>query len=202
MKKVFLFICISIFYSTTVVSQPINLNVDFSKPLNEDFLGVNAVFHGFTFLDAGLSTTQKAKRIELVKKMKLKIARTWYRRDMTSFDPVTGTNDFNSPTMVGFYEWLDSMKSANVSVALNLGWWMNLDTYVYEITAQQHSDWVSSSLLNFSARGYDNIRYGFLFTEALNHPYTPIKNFYENGTLFYENSQYYEHVVRTLDNTL
>lgn len=151
-----------------------------------DFKGVNAVYHGFSFMeDPGAKPMTEADRqaeFARVKAMDLKIARTWYRPDWACGDNLY--NDFNwqTPRMHAFYAWLDQMKALNVDVALQAGWWFTRDTYHNtRIPADQtkpdpekdparFAEWVNASLHQLiEVKGYTNIKYLVLFTEPLNY---------------------------------
>lgn len=151
-----------------------------------DFRGVNAVYHGFAFMeDPGVKPMTDADRsaeLARVKAMDLKIARTWYRPDWACGDNLY--NDFNwqTPRMQAFYAWLDQMKARNVDVALQAGWWFTRDTYHNtrvpagqarpdpEKDPARFAEWVNASLHQLiEVKGYTNIKYLVLFTEPLNY---------------------------------
>lgn len=151
-----------------------------------DFRGVNAVYHGFSFMeDPGVKPMTDADRqaeFARVAAMDLKIARTWYRPDWACGDNLYNDFDWQTPRMQAFYAWLDQMKKLNVDVALQAGWWFTRDTYHNtRVPADQakpdpekdparFAEWVNASLHQLiKVRGYTNIKYLVLFTEPLNY---------------------------------
>lgn len=159
------------------------LTVKNDSILNQNFLGVNAVYHGFTFMEetgVKVMTDQDRKQeFERVKNMGLNLARSWYRPDWTCGNSLY--NDFNweSKRMKEFYLWLDKMKALKVDVALQAGWWFTKDTYYNtngtalpdpEKDPVRYAEWVKESLYQLvKVRGYTNIKYLILFTEPLNY---------------------------------
>lgn len=152
--------------------------VDMSKVIQDDFLGVNAIYHGFAFMpeqiNKGMSDADRAREFDRVQRMGLNIARTWYHPNFafTTSSGMWGATNWNSPRMTAFYNWLQAMKDRNVDVALQLGWWFTQDTYYGHSTADPNNDpqkfaaWVSESLRQIiQVRGFTNVKYGILFTE-------------------------------------
>ena len=184
-------ILLTIGYSSFTTKHPLKerattLFVYNDSILANNFLGVNGVYHGFSYMeDPGVKTMTDQNRLTefaRVKNMDLKIARTWYRPDWACGPNLY--NDFNweSKRMKAFYLWLDKMKELKVDVALQAGWWFTRDTYhnvqVAADKAKPDSEkdpvrfaqWVNESLHQLiKVRGYDNIKYLILFTEPLNY---------------------------------
>ncbi|TFF38798.1 hypothetical protein [Mucilaginibacter psychrotolerans] len=156
-----------------------HLLIDNNQVIQNDFLGVNAVYHGFTYMPdnimAPLSATEKNREFARVRAMELKIARTWYRPNWACATNLFSDFDWNSMRMQAFYQWLDKMKKLNVKVALQAGWFFPQDTYFGHITpdstknVERYAEWVSESLNQMiNVRGYSNIKYLMLFTKPLN----------------------------------
>ena len=59
------------------------LHVNLDKVTFEDFVGVNAVYHGFAWMPEicakGYGEIDRQRELDRVKSMGLRIARTWYR---------------------------------------------------------------------------------------------------------------------------
>lgn len=152
------------------------LTVDLERVIQENFLGVNGTYHGFTFMpeqeSKGMTGADRAREFERVARMDLKIARTWYRPDWACAECLGSGYDWESRKMQAFYRWLEAMRERNVDVALQAGWWFTGDTYygyrqpdpVNDIP--RYTTWVSESLRQMiEVRGFDHIRYLFLLTE-------------------------------------
>lgn len=170
-----------------------NLKIDNSKAVQDNFLGINAVWQGFMYMpDAyGRDYTEKqiAEELDRVKKMELKMARTYYDWSLTAVYNEDGSVkknadgsicwDYDNEIMQGLYKWFDALKELNIQVALNLGWGANVlgETTVFgrnnpfygmtvEEVTKAYSDWVAKSIEEIVVkRGYTNVTYGIVFTE-------------------------------------
>ena len=182
------------------------LSVFLDQVIQADFLGVNATYHGFAFMPEqtarGMSDAERQLEFERVSRLGLNIARTWYRPDWAYGDSLANIVDWNSEKMTAFYRWLDAMKTRNVDVALQAGWWFTRDTYYgspVPVPARDidlYTRWVSESLHQIiTARGFDNVRYLMLFTEPTS---------YESGIVPQDETQwsYYVKVVKALHQRL
>jgi len=149
--------------------------------INNDFKGVNAVYHGFCYMpenvNAGMTEADCQKEFKMIREMGLNVARTWYSPDYlvgptgTLFSPF----DFNNPSMVAFCRWLDKMKELNVDVALQTGWWFGGHPFFnkpypeYSTDTERFCYWMTESLKYLvNVRGYSNIKYLVFFTEPIN----------------------------------
>jgi hypothetical protein len=160
----------------------VNLKINNSKPVQENFLGNGAVHHGFAGMpdDAGRVYTQEQCVIESnrVADMKLKIARTYYK--WWAWDEKTNTWDWDNEIMTAFYKWLQRMKDGGVTVALNTGWWCPGDILSnfhggispftvkddWKASVQNYADWVSETVYQLvEVRGFTNVKILVLFTE-------------------------------------
>jgi hypothetical protein len=154
--------------------------------LNDNFLGVNGVYHGFAYMEdpkvRPMTEQDRKREFTRVQKMDLKIARTWYRPDWSCGGNLYNAFNWESKRMKEFYLWLDKMKELKVDVALQAGWWFTRDTYHNqsvevdkavpdpEKDPVRFAEWVNESLYQLiKVRGYDNIKYLVLFTEPLNY---------------------------------
>ncbi len=159
-----------------------NLKIKNSMPIQEDFWGNGAIYHGYAGMpdDANRVYTEEQCIIEAKRAtdMKLKIARTMYK--WWAWDKDTNTWDWDNAIMTPFYKWLQRMKDGNVTVALNAGWcnpgdvnstWWNAPSpFVVEgdwaASVQNYANWVSESLYQLvELRGFTNIKILTLFTE-------------------------------------
>jgi len=177
-----------------------------NKIINDDFLGVNGVYHGFAFMPEqaarGMNGKDREREFSRIKNMGLNIARTWYRPDWACGSSLYNSFDFKSEKMEAFCRWLDKMKELNVDIALQAGWWITKDTYYGNEQpdtvkdSARYAEWVRESL-NYliNEKGFTNIKYLVLFTEPLN---------YNSGIVPAGTTQqdYYEKICRSVHNEL
>ncbi len=153
------------------------LKVDPQKVLEKNFLGVNGTYHGFAWMPEqvkeGMSDADRARELDRVQRMGLKMARTWYRPDWACGSSLYNKFDWDSVKMKAFYKWLRAMKERGVDVALQTGWWFTKDTYYGKAGPNPATDidryalWVSESVNEMvNVRGFANIKYLVLFTEG------------------------------------
>lgn len=155
-----------------------SLLVDRDTVIQEHFLGINAVYHAFTYLpesiEMGMNEKLRAVELARVQTSGIRIARTFYRPDWAMGDGPWLEADWNSAKMQGLYAWLADMQRLNVDVALNMGWWFprdviwNQDQHLpsFPDDLQKYSQWVSDSLHQMiQVRGFTNIKYIVMFTE-------------------------------------
>ena len=164
-----------------------------STPVQEDFWGNGAVYHGYAGMpdNSGRIYSDELCVLEAERaaKMKLKIARTFYK--WWAWDEKTNTWDWNNNIMTAFYKWLKRMKDANITVALNAGWccpgdidsssWNGKSPFTvqgdWEKSVQNYADWVSETVRQLiEIRGFTNIKILVMFTEP-NHGFGNL-NFY------------------------
>lgn len=154
----------------------VNLKVHVDRVVQWDYLGVNAVYHGFAFMpeqeSRGMNDADRAREFDRVAGMGLNIARTWYRPDWTNGESLANAPDWESPKMRAFYRWLTAMRERNVDVALQAGWWFTRDTYLGSPAPdpardfERYSRWVSDSVHEIvEVREFRNVKYLLLFTE-------------------------------------
>ncbi len=160
----------------------VTLKADMNAPAQEDYLGLGAVYHGFAGMpdDAGRVYTEEQCILEAKRAadMRLKVARSYY--SWYAWDKDTNTWDWDNERMTVFYRWLARLKEANITVALNTGWWNIGDLmgnyhagpcpfYVegdWDKTIQNYADWVSANVEEIIIkRGFTNVKYFLLFTE-------------------------------------
>lgn len=168
-----------------------NLKILNSKPIQEDFWGNGAIYHGYAGMpdDAGRIYPEELCILEAERaaKMKLKIARTYYT--WWAWDHKTNTWNWDNEIMTPFYKWLQRMKDANISVALNTGWWCPGDILSnchagpspftvegdWKASVEKYADWVSETVHQLiEVRGFTNIKILVLFTEPQHLSGTPM----------------------------
>ena len=160
----------------------ITLTADLNSPVQDNFLGLGAVYHGFAGQpdDAGRVYSKEQMELEFsrVRDMRLKIARTYY--NWYAYDFERGVWDWESDRMEAFYNWCREMKDAGVDIAINVGWtnvgelqgdhWQGFCPLKVEgdwdATVKNYAKWVSETYYQLVIkRGFTNIKYFLLFTE-------------------------------------
>jgi hypothetical protein len=154
------------------------ITVDPGTVIQANFLGVNAVHHGFSYLpesvEMGMTPELRALELARVKESGIRIARTFYRPDWAMGDGPWLRPDWNSPKMKALYAWLADLQTIGVDVALNMGWWFprdviwnrdqHLPTYPDDLHA--YCRWLSASIHEIiQVRGFTNVKYLVMFTE-------------------------------------
>ncbi|MBU4151751.1 MAG: discoidin domain-containing protein [Proteobacteria bacterium] len=170
---------IAVFFSLiSSVQARDTLSVDRDMVIQENFLGINAVHHGFSYLpesrEMGMTDSLRALELARVKAAGIRIARTMYRPDWAMGDGPWLRPDWNSVKMKALYAWLADMQRIGVDVALNMGWWFprdviwNRDQHLatYPADRDSYCQWVSESIHQIvQVRGFTNVKYIFMFTE-------------------------------------
>ncbi|MBQ9920175.1 MAG: hypothetical protein IJO49_05075 [Clostridia bacterium] len=160
----------------------VNIKIDLNSPVQTNFLGNNAVYHGFAGMpdSDGRVYSEELCEIEAnrAKELGVRIVRTFY--EWYAWDSKTQTWDWENDRSKALYKWLDRMKKRNIQVALNTGWWLPEDIVGarfrknspfaledgWENQVKAYAKWVSESLYQLiELRGFDNITYIHLFTE-------------------------------------
>jgi hypothetical protein len=166
-----------VFLLAIVAAQAqVRLKVHLDRVVQPDYLGVNAVYHGFAFMPEEearqMTDADRDREFDRVGRMGLHIARTWYRPDWACGSSLENAPDWESPKMQAFYRWLAEMRRRNVDVALQAGWWFTGDTYLGSPSPdpardlERYSRWVSESIHQIvELRGFGNVKFLVLFTE-------------------------------------
>jgi hypothetical protein len=154
------------------------LSVDRDTVIQDNFLGVNAVYHAFTYLpesiEMGMTKELRALELARVQESGIRIARTFYRPDWAMGDGPWLKADWDSAKMNSLYAWLADMQKIGVDVALNMGWWFprdviwNRDQHLasYPDDLQKYCQWLSESIHQIvQVRGFTNVKYIVMFTE-------------------------------------
>lgn len=169
-----------VFVGKKISNTPARLYVYNDHPIMDNFLGVNATYHGFAFQpehsSLAMTNDDRTREFRRIQNMDFKIARTWYRPNWACSTTIYDNFNWESSKMQAFYLWLDKMKQLNVKVAIQAGWWFPKDTYMGHALPdsskdlERYSTWVVESLNQMiKVRGYTNIKYLMLFTEPLNY---------------------------------
>ncbi|MBQ3088005.1 MAG: hypothetical protein IJC36_00040 [Clostridia bacterium] len=158
-----------------------NITIKNTVPVQENFLGNGAIYHGFASMPDSLGRNYSDElcdtEADRVANMKLKIARTFY--GAYAWEPDTKTWNWENERMQGFYAWLQRMKERNITVAINIGWWSGSDltgdsgsTYgalmsdTIEESLIKYGDWVSESIHQIvEVHGFTNVKIVVIFTE-------------------------------------
>ena len=167
-----------------------NLRIKNTLPVQEDFWGNGAIYHGYAGMpdDADRVYSDELCAIEAKRAtdMRLKIARTFYK--WWAWDKETNTWDWDNEIMTPFYRWLQRMKDGNVTIALNCCWcspgdvnssfWNGPGPFNvpgdWEASIKNYGDWVSESVHQLvEVRGFTNIKILVMFTEPQNLNGTP-----------------------------
>lgn len=154
------------------------LTVDFAKVIQPNFLGVNAVYHGFSYLPESRAQgmTKECRQVELarLRTAGLHLARTFYRPEWAMGAGPWSVADWESEKMRALYAWLKDMQAQHIEVALNMGWWFGRDVIwnqdqhlpTYPDDMKEYVGWVSESLHQIvEVRGFTNVKYILMFTE-------------------------------------
>lgn len=93
-----------------------------SAPVQKDFLGFNAVYHGYTFSPDSYNrvhTDRSAKaELDAVKKSGISIARTYYGSEL-AWNVHNKSWDFKSEEMKALYRWCNELKDRGIEVHLS-----------------------------------------------------------------------------------
>ncbi len=160
----------------------LNLKIENQAPVQENFLGNGAIYHAFALMPDkdGRNYTEEEYQteIERVGKMRLKLARSFYR--WYAWDEETNTWNWENDHCKALYRWLEDMKKLGVTVALNTGWcspgdingthWNGKSPFTvesdWEKSVENYGNWVSETVHQLiELRGFTNIKILTLFTE-------------------------------------
>ena len=162
------------------------LKIKNSIPIQNNFLGHNAVYHGYAGLpdDAGRVYSDELCDLEADRAaaLGLKIARTFYK--WYSYDFNNNCWDWeNAPDYVAFCRWVERMQKRGIDIALNAGWcspgdilsssWNGKSPFTVEgdwnASVEKYAKWVSDTVHDLvEVRGFTNVKYLVMFTEPQN----------------------------------
>ena len=160
-----------------------NLKIKNKKPIQENFLGFNAVYHGYAGLSDSAGRVYSEELCELeadrAAALGIKIARTYYK--WYSYDFERGCWDWeNSKDYNAFCRWVERLKVRGIDVALNTGWcspgdilsnhWGGKSPFTVEgdwnASVANYAKWVSDTVHDMvEVRGLTNVKYLVMFTE-------------------------------------
>ncbi len=180
----------------------VGIKFDLKNPVQKNFLGNNAVYHGYAGMpdDSGRVYSEELCELEAdrAKALGIRVTRTFYK--WWAWDSKTDTWNWDNEVMTIFYKWLKRMKDRGIEVALNTGWclpgdivevggWNGKTPFKVEgdwtASVKRYADWVSETLYQLiEVRGFNNIKYIHLFTEP---QYATVKfNYYFEGKHAYQ----------------
>ena len=154
-----------------------------SEPIMTNYLGLNAIYHGYMYIpdETGRMYNEKQTTLEYsrIKQMGMHTVRTYYDSKY-AYDAASDSWNWESEEMKGFYRWAKDMAEMDIDISLNTHWsiggltqwdsfyakWHGL--FVEgdkEATVKNHTNWMVESLKQFRAHGVNNIEYLFLLTE-------------------------------------
>ncbi len=154
-------------------------------PVQQNFLGLNAVYHGYAGLwdDAGRVYTPQQCDLEADRAaaLGLKVARTYYK--WYAYDFEKNCWDWHSPDFEAFCRWVARLQARGIDVALNAGWcspgdvlsnsWGGKSPFTvagdWQASVQNFAAFISESVHQLvQVRGLTNVKYLVLFTEPQN----------------------------------
>lgn len=158
----------------------VDLKFDLKHPVQTNFLGNNAVYHGYAGMPDSDGRVYSEELCELeadrAATLGVRVVRTfykWYAWDGEKWD-------WDNEECRAFYRWLDRMKKRGIQVSLNTGWWSPGDVNStscsgkspfevpgnWEKSVENYAAWVSETLHQLvELRGFTNVTYLNLFTE-------------------------------------
>lgn len=192
-KGLVLFIVISILLSFTIVSQvnvlvATNLTVNTSTVIQSNFLGVNGVFNGNTYMNCqtayGMTSSLRDILNNRIGGIGLSIARTEYHTWWACRNNWNYTYDWNSHEMTAFYNWCQDMKDRNIDIALTMPYYFPAECYNWGDGGGGPTDpksldkvakWVSASVNQLiNVKGFTNIKYILVGTEPNTTPHNEV----------------------------
>ena len=160
----------------------VKINVDLNSPVQTNFLGNNAVYHGYAGMPDSDGRVYSDELCEIeadrAAALGIRVTRTFYK--WWAWDSDTDTWNWDNEIMTAFYKWLQRMKDRNIKVALNTGWCLPGD--INEVggfngkspfkvdgdwlaSVKKYAEWVSETLHQIvELRGFTNVTYIQLFT--------------------------------------
>jgi hypothetical protein len=145
-------------------------------PFQDDWLGVCAN-HSHMPAAYGQTTQQRTEEWDRVAASGVKVVSTWYDESLAMPSYPSGTPDWTSDDMVGFYAFLQAMKDRDVKVMIKMAWHFPQNVGALSgaapitPTAPQEAifaAWVSESFNQFlNVRDFDNVIGAFYFTEPI-----------------------------------
>ncbi len=161
----------------------VNILLENTKEIQNNFLGLNAVYHGYAgFNDTdGRVYSEKLCDLEADRAADLgvKIARTYYKWIAYDFEKQCWDWE-NSHDFKAFCRWAKRLKDRNIDIAINAGWcnmtditgkgWGGRSPLAVEDdwgkSVENYAAWVSETVHQLvEVRGLTNVKYLVMFTE-------------------------------------
>lgn len=171
-----------------VYYEPLLVNNE--KYVNENFMGIGYIHQMFSRQKdkSGrvYNEQQIALELDTMKKMNVKTIRAYYGADY-SWDPTTGTRNFESEEMLAFYQSCKDMASIGVDVGVTAQWSLahflsgasqnnNMGQFSlsglldddFDKTCENYRVFMKDTVLALKAHGVNNVKYFFAYTECHN----------------------------------
>ena len=163
-----------------------HLKINRTKPVQENFMGCNAVYHGYAGMPDDCDRVYNEEQCELeadrIRDLGVKIVRTYYKWWAWSRE---GGWNWENDVMKAFYRWCERMQKRGIEIAIHGGWCLIGDItgkgwggdcpfsdndVSFEEATEKFAEFVSESLHQLiELRGFTNIKYLMLFTESEGH---------------------------------
>lgn len=165
-----------------------SLSINNKKYVNENFMGIGYIHQMFSYQrdKRGYVYTdeQRALEMEIFEKMNVKSIRAYYGADY-SWDPVTGTRNFESEEMLNFYKACKAMDKIGVEIGVTAQWSLGrflvgssgynsmgqfdlsgLVTDDFDETCRNYKQFMKETVLALKAHGVNNLKNFFVYTEC------------------------------------
>lgn len=153
-----------------------------SDPVNTDFLGINGIYHAYTYMsdkyDREYTEKQAQMEFDRIERLGVNNVRSYYNTEF-AWDTQTNSWDWESDSMQAIYRWMKEMEKRDITISLNAGWglaglydanywapWKGV--YVdgdLDATTKNYTQWMIESLKQLRAHGVNNVEYLIMFTE-------------------------------------
>lgn len=171
--------------ATYAADSAVKLSVA-GEAITNDFAGFGGIYYAYNYIPDSKNRTYTAEMQEL-ELARLKASGTTVVRTQFSpawaWDEETDTWNWESEEMQGFYQYMADMKANGIDVAINTDWSMrnvrasmttgNYENPFYILGDDDASrdaafvDWVKTAVTTIRGKGYDNLKYLFMFTEPV-----------------------------------
>lgn len=199
-----------------------DVNISNTTPINTSFKGINGIYQLYSGLSDryGRVYTESQRQLEFdrLEDMGIGMVRSFYGSSL-AYDPKTGGLDFESEDMLKFYDNCLELQKRGIDIGITAQWSLrnliepdlgssspsNVSFEAYGVavegdfdaTMQNYAEFMRQSVLQFKARGINNIKYMFAFTECNNtYGYTTEERQYDK--LY----PYYDKAITALDQGL
>lgn len=153
-----------------------------AAPVTKNFMGLNAIYHCYTYLPDKFNRNYSEKEADLefkrIAQMGMQTVRTYYSPSY-AYNKQTNRFQWDSTEMKAVYKWMHKMQQCNLDISLNAAWtyhqiyeknhWAPLTGLYVEgddnKTAENYGNWMVDSLKAMKANGCNNVKYLIMFTE-------------------------------------